>query len=1002
MNTIVCLLEEIRSAQCTALVLDALLKSFVVLGLAGLVCHFWRGASSATRHLTWFLALSGLLLLPVANPVRTLGARPVWTVYQGESSDGQVSLTVGAPIPVTASTVASSPAAGNSSPVLETEPRPVAARFDAHWVFYGWLVWLAGFLAVLVRLAAGQLGRRWMMRSARPLTEAAWSILLAGCCRQLGLGRRVRLWQSPDNVMPMTWGWWRPVVVLPAEASTWTEDRRRIVLLHELAHVKRGDCLTQTIAQGVCGLYWFNPLAWLAARQMCVEREGACDDLVLAGGCKASEYAGHLVEIAGHYRRVSPVAAIGMARSSQLHSRIAAIVDGSRNRRPGRVAAFAVLTLISGFALCLGCGGINSAATARRADTLRQQQIERLKVFAQEKEHQSEALAAAAGEQINPEFQRFFAAAVRGDWQAVTNLDSNSYPSLALYDHRYGLADLPRLSFWWPMREISLAYEQVANGEPVYTQMMVDELMHSIPPGSIYFGGTEAGHGLPTAFSQSNADGNPFYTLSQFELLDWTYLDYLPKLYGHQRDLLGQIAAACSQDQELQTISAHWNAAFNQLRALTNDEKNPQWSSAYAAFREAVHERKDRVGGLWSAVQSLQSNSPAVGRHSLEIPTQDDSQQCFATYAEDVRQRVQNNQLEPGENVDQSSGRLKISGLTSVMNIDWLMMKLLIDRNPGHEVFVEESTPVKAMYPYLEPHGLIFKLARQPVGELSTETVRQDQDYWRPKVKQMIGGWLDERTPLTAVTSFGVKTYLRHDLEGFTGDPRFVANECSARIFAKLRAGIAGLYAWHAEHDTNAASRARMAKAADFAFRQAIALCSSFPEPAQRYVDFLNSQHRNTDAGLVLMMADSFKSSAPAALTAASVFQIRAAWDKPAANADQMWLAGTNGPVRRAEMLYVSKDALLDGSAIESAHESPTSAGDPCVSVDLTDSGRAKFAVLSRQYLNQRLAMMIDGKLWSAPVMRSEIDGGKLQVTGNFTEDEARTLAIKINQAVGR
>ena len=220
MNTFVCLLAGIKSAQCTALVLDALLKSFVVLGLAGLVCHFWRGASSATRHLTWFLALSGLLLLPLANPVRTLGARPVWTVYQGESSGSQVSLSVGAPIQAMAPAVAAEPAVGNSSPVPLAEPRPVAARFDVHWVYYGWLLWLAGFLAVLVRLAAGQLGRRWLMRSARPLAEAAWTNLLAGCCGQLGLGRRVRLWLSPDNVMPMTWGWWRPVVVLPAEAST--------------------------------------------------------------------------------------------------------------------------------------------------------------------------------------------------------------------------------------------------------------------------------------------------------------------------------------------------------------------------------------------------------------------------------------------------------------------------------------------------------------------------------------------------------------------------------------------------------------------------------------------------------------------------------------------------------------------------------------------------------------------------------------------------------------
>ena len=104
---------------------------------------------------------------------------------------------------------------------------------------------------------------------------------------RLRLRRPVRLLQSADNPMPLTWGWWRPVVLLPADAANWPSERRRIVLLHELAHAKRWDCLTQTVARMVCALYWINPLVWLAAQRMCVERERACDDLVLNSGCRA-------------------------------------------------------------------------------------------------------------------------------------------------------------------------------------------------------------------------------------------------------------------------------------------------------------------------------------------------------------------------------------------------------------------------------------------------------------------------------------------------------------------------------------------------------------------------------------------------------------------------------------------------------------------------------------------------------------------------------------------
>jgi beta-lactamase regulating signal transducer with metallopeptidase domain len=170
--------------------------------------------------------------------------------------------------------------------------------------------------------------------------------------------------------MPMTWGWLRPVVMLPLESESWSLDRRRGVLLHELPHVQRRDCLTQTIARLACAIYWFQPLAGIAERRMRTERKRARDDVVLLFGARASEYAGHLLEIARGLRapRAASLAALAMARPSQLEGRLLAILDPARRRaRPSRrmaamalVAAMLVLIPLATFHL----GARASATTA--------------------------------------------------------------------------------------------------------------------------------------------------------------------------------------------------------------------------------------------------------------------------------------------------------------------------------------------------------------------------------------------------------------------------------------------------------------------------------------------------------------------------------------------------------------------------------------------------------------------------------------------------------------
>src|SRR4029079_9712727 len=104
--------------------------------------------------------------------------------------------------------------------------------------------------------------------------------------------------RSDVSAMPSTWGIFNPTVLLPGDADTWDEERRRVVLLHELAHVRRKDSLMQIIAQVCCAVYWFHPAVWYTSRKLQSERELACDEHVLALGMNACDYAAHLLEIA--------------------------------------------------------------------------------------------------------------------------------------------------------------------------------------------------------------------------------------------------------------------------------------------------------------------------------------------------------------------------------------------------------------------------------------------------------------------------------------------------------------------------------------------------------------------------------------------------------------------------------------------------------------------------------------------------------------------------------
>jgi hypothetical protein len=344
------------------------------------------------------------------------------------------------------------------------------------------------------------------------------------------------------------------------------------------------------------------------------------------------------------------------------------------------------------------------------------------------------------------------------------------------------------------------------------------------PPFNIYpemtrdavlFGGTDPGRFCPTymIFCESfippekrtedpKFDRRDVYLITQNALADVTYLEYIRAHYNRSTQI------------DPPFFQILFGRPFKFLDTF------------FTSIGAGIEARR-RAGGVYP-------------KREIHTPSHDDSDRAFRDYITDAQERFRLGQMKAGEDFHpDQNGMIQVSGNVAVMLINGLLARDIFDANPDHEFYVEESFALDWMYPYESPFGVIMKVNRQPLPEISQEMVDKDHKFWSLYSDRLIGNWITYDTSVTNLCEFAERLYLRHDFRGFKGDPKFIRDDDAQKAFSKLRSSQGGLYSWRMQNAKTEPEKARMMKEAVFAFKQAFAYCPFSPEAVYHFVMLL-------------------------------------------------------------------------------------------------------------------------------------------------------------------
>jgi murein DD-endopeptidase MepM/ murein hydrolase activator NlpD len=318
------------------LLADGTVKGTAILAIIIVLVKFWNRMRPQISYLILFLTILSLLAIPLLT-------RGIAVINDNHFGVKRV---------ISHSQISDQPLNQILKPVIQITPQiPGEAGLAyqlPHWSVWLFLIWSIGVMITLGKLFMEIVSTYRLNRNTDRIINNEWLAMLHELKAELKLHLPVTLKFQNSVPVPVVLGCFKPVILIPESAVDWSAERCRVVLLHELSHIKRYDNLRQSIAALVAIVYWFNPLVWISLRLLRTNRELACDEQVLETGILPSTYAAHLLAIIRNSRSAhSKLKTVSAMASTNIEQRMVNILTKNDRRKPLAKHKFLGLIIIA-------------------------------------------------------------------------------------------------------------------------------------------------------------------------------------------------------------------------------------------------------------------------------------------------------------------------------------------------------------------------------------------------------------------------------------------------------------------------------------------------------------------------------------------------------------------------------------------------------------------------------------------------------------------------------